>query len=350
MRGRPFADRHCRRRRDPWRRSLGQDRDDVQLHRCLVRRLDADIHTPHGDIPSMTAAVWVGYPNRESRSMAHDYGGKPVYGGTYPALIWRDYMMAAIQTREAEDEGKSSRPHTPPRRAARPAQQARRRPRAGARPRRPALRSARRAPTPTAAPALPPSSDPEHHTSDYRHDGRGRRGATGGAGRPLLRRRRRLRRGPARAAASPLQAAAPRSRRLNGAARRRSPARRDTKRLPAAVKRHGSSTASRDPDRTRDGDLEIPAPGVIVIGPFSRRPRSAKARCRAPASACQAPSTAPRAARDRGARASARRLRSARARESARPRRRPRAHRRRSASRARRRSGRRRRSRAARTA
>jgi penicillin-binding protein 1A len=71
------------------------------------------IHTPHGDIPSMTAAVWVGYPNRESRSMAHDYGGKPVYGGTYPALIWRNYMMAAIQTREAEDEGKYLTPTRP---------------------------------------------------------------------------------------------------------------------------------------------------------------------------------------------------------------------------------------------
>ncbi|HLW96918.1 MAG TPA: penicillin-binding transpeptidase domain-containing protein, partial [Solirubrobacteraceae bacterium] len=63
------------------------------------------IHTAHGVIPSMTAAVWVGYPNRESRSMAHAYGGKPVYGGTYPALIWRDYMMAAIQTIEAENQG-----------------------------------------------------------------------------------------------------------------------------------------------------------------------------------------------------------------------------------------------------
>ena len=68
------------------------------------------IHTPHGDIPSMTVAVWVGYPNRESRSMAKDYGGKPVYGGTYPALIWRNYMMAAIATRELENEGQYRRP------------------------------------------------------------------------------------------------------------------------------------------------------------------------------------------------------------------------------------------------
>ncbi|HEY7967756.1 MAG TPA: transglycosylase domain-containing protein [Solirubrobacteraceae bacterium] len=72
------------------------------------------IHTAHGDIPSMTVAVWVGYPNRESRSMAKDYGGKPVYGGTYPALIWRNYMMAAIATRELENEGQFASPgHSP---------------------------------------------------------------------------------------------------------------------------------------------------------------------------------------------------------------------------------------------
>ena len=28
--------------------------------------------------------------------MAKGYGGKPVYGGTYPAQIWRDYVEAAL--------------------------------------------------------------------------------------------------------------------------------------------------------------------------------------------------------------------------------------------------------------
>jgi penicillin-binding protein 1A len=48
-----------------------------------------------GSVPSMTVAVWVGYPNSD-KSMAKDFGGKPVYGGTYPALIWRAYVLDAI--------------------------------------------------------------------------------------------------------------------------------------------------------------------------------------------------------------------------------------------------------------
>ncbi len=48
-----------------------------------------------GGAHGMTVAVWVGYPN-SSRSMAKGYGGKPVYGGTYPAQIWRDYVEAAL--------------------------------------------------------------------------------------------------------------------------------------------------------------------------------------------------------------------------------------------------------------
>ena len=49
-----------------------------------------------GKAPSMTVAVWVGYPNGD-KSMAKDYGGKPVYGGTYPALIWQAYVEAALR-------------------------------------------------------------------------------------------------------------------------------------------------------------------------------------------------------------------------------------------------------------
>jgi len=48
-----------------------------------------------GGAHGMTVAVWVGYPN-SSRSMAKGYGGKPVYGGTYPAQIWRNYVEAAL--------------------------------------------------------------------------------------------------------------------------------------------------------------------------------------------------------------------------------------------------------------
>jgi penicillin-binding protein 1A len=48
-----------------------------------------------GAVPSMTVAVWVGYPDSD-KSMAKDFGGKPVYGGTYPALIWKQYVEAAM--------------------------------------------------------------------------------------------------------------------------------------------------------------------------------------------------------------------------------------------------------------
>jgi penicillin-binding protein 1A len=48
-----------------------------------------------GGAHGMTVAVWVGYPN-SSRSMSKGFGGKPVYGGTYPAEIWRDYVEAAL--------------------------------------------------------------------------------------------------------------------------------------------------------------------------------------------------------------------------------------------------------------
>lgn len=43
-----------------------------------------------------TVAVWVGYPNKLI-PMTTDFGGKPVFGGTYPALIWHDFMLSAIQ-------------------------------------------------------------------------------------------------------------------------------------------------------------------------------------------------------------------------------------------------------------
>ncbi len=42
-----------------------------------------------------TVAVWVGYPNKLV-PMQTDFGGSPVLGGTYPALIWRDFMLSAM--------------------------------------------------------------------------------------------------------------------------------------------------------------------------------------------------------------------------------------------------------------
>ncbi len=66
-----------------------------------------------GSVPSMTVAVWVGYPNSD-KSMAKDYGGKPVYGGTYPALIWKQYVEQAIQQYHLEAaERAAARVHRP---------------------------------------------------------------------------------------------------------------------------------------------------------------------------------------------------------------------------------------------
>jgi len=38
----------------------------------------------------------VGYPDR-IRPMETEFNGEPVAGGTYPAEIWRDFMLAADQ-------------------------------------------------------------------------------------------------------------------------------------------------------------------------------------------------------------------------------------------------------------
>jgi penicillin-binding protein 1A len=43
-----------------------------------------------------TVAVWVGYPNKLI-PMTTDFNGQPVFGGTFPALIWHDFMLGAMQ-------------------------------------------------------------------------------------------------------------------------------------------------------------------------------------------------------------------------------------------------------------
>lgn len=43
-----------------------------------------------------TVAVWVGYPN-SLVPMTTQFNGGPVLGGTYPALIWHDFMISALQ-------------------------------------------------------------------------------------------------------------------------------------------------------------------------------------------------------------------------------------------------------------
>ncbi|HEX2702280.1 MAG TPA: transglycosylase domain-containing protein [Solirubrobacteraceae bacterium] len=48
----------------------------------------------------ITVAVWVGYDH--PRSMAKTYGGQPVYGGTYPAVIFRYFVDHAISITKQE--------------------------------------------------------------------------------------------------------------------------------------------------------------------------------------------------------------------------------------------------------
>jgi len=56
-----------------------------------------------------TVAVWVGYPNKLV-PMTTEFNGQPVLGGTYPALIWHDFMTAALQVDRvrAENAGNPS--------------------------------------------------------------------------------------------------------------------------------------------------------------------------------------------------------------------------------------------------
>jgi penicillin-binding protein 1A len=42
----------------------------------------------------LTVAIWVGYPDRLV-PMLTQYGGQPVAGGTFPALLWHDFMTQA---------------------------------------------------------------------------------------------------------------------------------------------------------------------------------------------------------------------------------------------------------------
>jgi penicillin-binding protein 1A len=54
----------------------------------------------------MTVAIWVGYPDRLV-PMLTEYGGQPVAGGTFPALLWHNFMvqaMAILDQRQAMAE------------------------------------------------------------------------------------------------------------------------------------------------------------------------------------------------------------------------------------------------------
>ena len=59
-----------------------------------------------GWTPQLTTAVWVGYPNKLV-PMTSAYNGAPVEGGTYPAIIWHNFMVQALEILAAENPTKS---------------------------------------------------------------------------------------------------------------------------------------------------------------------------------------------------------------------------------------------------
>ena len=58
-----------------------------------------------------TVAVWVGYPN-SLVPMTTDFNGSPVLGGTFPALIWHNFMLSAIQVEHDRAQQSSKNTNT----------------------------------------------------------------------------------------------------------------------------------------------------------------------------------------------------------------------------------------------
>jgi membrane peptidoglycan carboxypeptidase len=65
-----------------------------------------------GYTPQLAVAVWVGYPD-ELKPMLTEFEGKPVAGGTLPALIWKAFMTAAARDTRAEPQPFPATPYIP---------------------------------------------------------------------------------------------------------------------------------------------------------------------------------------------------------------------------------------------
>ncbi len=65
-----------------------------------------------GYTPQLAVAVWVGYPDR-LKPMLTEFGGKPVAGGTLPALIWKAFMTAAAKEMKSTPEQFPATPYLP---------------------------------------------------------------------------------------------------------------------------------------------------------------------------------------------------------------------------------------------
>jgi penicillin-binding protein 1A len=95
-----------------------------------------------GFTKNVTVAVWVGYPN-SNKPMLTEFGGAPVAGGTYPALIWHDVVTAWENILARQKQSAAAR------RAAKEA----------------AKNPTTPAPAPSAAPAPTPTTAPEKKPS-----------------------------------------------------------------------------------------------------------------------------------------------------------------------------------------
>ena len=60
-----------------------------------------------GWTPKLTVAVWVGYPD-SGRPMLTNYNGRPVEGGTFPALIWHNFMVNALRILADQAAGRTA--------------------------------------------------------------------------------------------------------------------------------------------------------------------------------------------------------------------------------------------------
>jgi penicillin-binding protein 1A len=60
-----------------------------------------------------TVAVWVGYPNKLI-PMTTDFEDGPVLGGTFPALIWHDFMISALGIEKTRAEASGTKLKPPP--------------------------------------------------------------------------------------------------------------------------------------------------------------------------------------------------------------------------------------------
>ena len=108
-----------------------------------------------------TVAVWVGYPDKLV-PMTTDFNGGPVLGGTFPALIWHNFMLSAMQIDQARAaaQGGATVPRAPRASTRTPLRPSRRQPA-----RRPRARPLR----PLRPPLRPPPVAPTRPRRRFRH-------------------------------------------------------------------------------------------------------------------------------------------------------------------------------------